>query len=264
MGLSSACGPRPAPRVPTGTSPPGCARAGAGTGWSRAPGGWRDGRHAVSVSRDDVQDIAALAGSFRRRPPVPMQSADGDGRRHPCTRRGRVPRTRTGAASAGSAATGSASLGPVRRCGRRARARSTRRTDQPRARRPRSRRRHGDRDRPARSATAPTRIRVLGVTGATGPRPGGRRARRGACGVVSPEPNAESLARRSFRRALAGELVLPAIHLSNLVDRLRDGRDASAACRLDFLTGREREILRALADGASTARDRRTARASAR
>jgi len=73
----------------------------------------------------------------------------------------------------------------------------------------------------------------------------------GACGVVSSEPKGEALL-ASFRRALAGELVLPAIHLSNLVDRLRGGRDATAAGRLDFLTGREREILRLLADGSST------------
>jgi two-component system nitrate/nitrite response regulator NarL len=56
----------------------------------------------------------------------------------------------------------------------------------------------------------------------------------------------------AFRRALAGELVLPAVHLPSLVDRLRGSRDASAADRLDFLTSREIEILRALADGSST------------
>ena len=42
-------------------------------------------------------------------------------------------------------------------------------------------------------------------------------------------PNGESLV-SVFRRALAGELILPAIHLSNLVDRLRDGREASTVC----------------------------------
>jgi DNA-binding NarL/FixJ family response regulator len=96
------------------------------------------------------------------------------------------------------------------------------------------------------------RIRVIGVTAQQGPDLAAGALAVGACGVVSPEPNAESLV-SVFHRALAGELILPAIHLSNLVDRLRDGREASAVCRLDFLTGRELEILRLLADGASTA-----------
>ena len=88
------------------------------------------------------------------------------------------------------------------------------------------------------------RIRVIGVTAQQGPDLAAGALAVGACGVVSPEPNAESLV-SVFHRALAGELILPAIHLSNLVDRLRDGREASAVCRLDFLTGRELEILRA-------------------
>ena len=96
------------------------------------------------------------------------------------------------------------------------------------------------------------RTRVLGVTVQHGPDLAAGALAAGACGVVSPEPLGESLA-SVFRRALAGELVLPAIHLSNLVDRLRDSRDASAASRLGFLTVRELEILRALADGAATA-----------
>jgi DNA-binding NarL/FixJ family response regulator len=95
------------------------------------------------------------------------------------------------------------------------------------------------------------RTRVLGVTVERGPDLAAGALAAGACGIVSPGPRGESLA-SAFRRALAGELVLPAIHLSNLVDRLRDGREASAAGRLDFLTVREIEILRALADGAST------------
>ena len=95
------------------------------------------------------------------------------------------------------------------------------------------------------------RTRVLGVTVQRGPDLAAGALAAGACGIVSPEPRGESLV-SVFRRAMAGELVLPAIHLSNLVDRLRDGREASAAHRLDFLTARELEILRALADGAST------------
>ncbi len=96
------------------------------------------------------------------------------------------------------------------------------------------------------------RTRVIGVTVERGPDLAAGALAAGACGVVTPEPDGESLV-SMFRRALAGELILPAIHLSNLVDRLRDGREASTVCKLDFLTTRELEILRALADGASTA-----------
>ncbi|MGZ5307500.1 MAG: LuxR C-terminal-related transcriptional regulator [Actinomycetota bacterium] len=96
------------------------------------------------------------------------------------------------------------------------------------------------------------RTRVIGVTIQHGPDLAAGALAAGACGVVSPESNGESLV-SVFRRALAGELILPAIHLSNLVDRLRDGREASTVCKLDYLTTRELEILRALADGASTA-----------
>jgi two-component system nitrate/nitrite response regulator NarL len=95
------------------------------------------------------------------------------------------------------------------------------------------------------------RTRVIGVTAQRGPDLAAGALAAGACGVVTPEPNGESLV-SVFRRALAGELILPAIHLSNLVDRLRDGRE-STVCKLEFLTTRELEILRALADGASTA-----------
>jgi two-component system nitrate/nitrite response regulator NarL len=93
--------------------------------------------------------------------------------------------------------------------------------------------------------------RVLGLTEEQGPDLAAGALAAGACGIVSPEPNGESML-SVFRRALAGELVLPAVHLSNLVDRLRGNREASAAGRLDFLTGREIEILTALADGSST------------
>jgi DNA-binding NarL/FixJ family response regulator len=95
------------------------------------------------------------------------------------------------------------------------------------------------------------RTRVIGVTVQRGPDLAAGALAAGACGVVTPEPDGESLV-SVFRRALAGELILPAIHLSNLVDRLRDGREATAVRSLDYLTTRELEILRALADGAST------------
>jgi DNA-binding NarL/FixJ family response regulator len=94
--------------------------------------------------------------------------------------------------------------------------------------------------------------RVLGLTREEGSDMPAAALAAGACGVMSPEANGETVV-ASFRRALAGELVLPAAHLPDLVDRLRDGREATVAGRLRFLTRREREILRALADGSATA-----------
>ena len=95
------------------------------------------------------------------------------------------------------------------------------------------------------------RTRVLGITQEHGPDLAAGALAAGACGVVSPEPDGESMS-SAFRRAMAGELVLPAVHLPSLVDRLRRNKAAAAASRLDFLTGRESQILRALADGSST------------
>jgi DNA-binding NarL/FixJ family response regulator len=73
----------------------------------------------------------------------------------------------------------------------------------------------------------------------------------GACGLL-PAVRDRSLV-DVFRRALAGELVLPAEDLSLLVDRITaPGRDAGGAEGLRSLTPREREILLTLAAGAST------------
>ena len=73
----------------------------------------------------------------------------------------------------------------------------------------------------------------------------------GACGVLPPERDASSLI-DAFRRALAGELVLPAADLPTLVDRLRDAGPGPRGRRPSSLTGRENEILRLLAEGVST------------
>ncbi|HEX7247045.1 MAG TPA: response regulator transcription factor [Actinomycetota bacterium] len=75
----------------------------------------------------------------------------------------------------------------------------------------------------------------------------------GASGVV-PGVRDPSLV-DVFRRALAGELVLPADDLSRLVDHITGGPDpqGSAARGIGRLTARERETLRMLAAGASTA-----------
>jgi DNA-binding NarL/FixJ family response regulator len=74
----------------------------------------------------------------------------------------------------------------------------------------------------------------------------------GACGVLPSGRDAPSLI-DAFRRALAGELVLPAADLPILIDRMRDPvelTDASGV--LASLTAREAEILRLLAEGVST------------
>ena len=75
----------------------------------------------------------------------------------------------------------------------------------------------------------------------------------GACGVLPTDLGPASLA-DAFRRALAGELVLPVDELPTLVDRLRETRlrrlqDAGLAT----LTERERQVLAALSAGDSTA-----------
>jgi DNA-binding NarL/FixJ family response regulator len=71
----------------------------------------------------------------------------------------------------------------------------------------------------------------------------------GACGVL-PDTRDRSLI-DVFRRAIAGELVLPAADLPRLVDRLLGDEHGSRGPSV--LTGRERQILTALADGSSNA-----------
>ena len=74
----------------------------------------------------------------------------------------------------------------------------------------------------------------------------------GACGVLPLERDPAHLV-AAFRRALAGELVLPVADLPTLVDRLWQARARRPEhTLLATLTGREREILTALADGATT------------
>ena len=74
----------------------------------------------------------------------------------------------------------------------------------------------------------------------------------GACGVLPTERDPAQLV-TAFRRALAGELVLPVADLPSLVDRLWQARARrSEHALLTSLTVREREILTALADGATT------------
>jgi DNA-binding CsgD family transcriptional regulator len=55
-----------------------------------------------------------------------------------------------------------------------------------------------------------------------------------------------------FRRAAAGELILPATHLAALVELVRASRLDGDGARIDALTRREREVLALLADGHTT------------
>ena len=75
--------------------------------------------------------------------------------------------------------------------------------------------------------------------------------RAGACGFFSIRGSDVLVA--SLRRAKAGELVLPAVHLAGIIRRLdRRGHPLDEQARLDSLTARESQILRALADGRAT------------
>jgi DNA-binding NarL/FixJ family response regulator len=77
----------------------------------------------------------------------------------------------------------------------------------------------------------------------------------GACGFVPRAPDPRDLA-GVLRRAAAGELVLPAVHLPEVVQQLEElggsGGPASERSAVARLTTRETEILGALAQGAST------------
>jgi DNA-binding NarL/FixJ family response regulator len=75
----------------------------------------------------------------------------------------------------------------------------------------------------------------------------------GACGVLPVRRDAETLI-DAFRRACAGELVLPVDELPVLVDRVRDARARRAGmASVSCLTARERQVLAAVAEGATTA-----------
>ena len=74
----------------------------------------------------------------------------------------------------------------------------------------------------------------------------------GACGFLSKSARVDDVV-ETFRRAIAGELVLPASDLASVVRRLdRRGPEVSNEVRLASLTTRENEILQALCDGNST------------
>ncbi len=74
----------------------------------------------------------------------------------------------------------------------------------------------------------------------------------GACGFL-PKSTGPDAVVQTFRRAIAGELVLPASDLAVVVRSLdRRGPGVSDETRLASLTSRENEMLQALCDGRST------------
>ncbi|HEY5860485.1 MAG TPA: response regulator transcription factor [Actinomycetota bacterium] len=95
------------------------------------------------------------------------------------------------------------------------------------------------------------RVRVLAASGHTGGRDDpeviAMALAAGACGVLPSERDRSLI--DVFRRAFAGELVLPAADLPRLVDRLVSSNGSHG---LTSLTARERQILCSLADGGST------------
>jgi two-component system, NarL family, nitrate/nitrite response regulator NarL len=80
----------------------------------------------------------------------------------------------------------------------------------------------------------------------------GELMRAGACGILIGEVDAPRL-RDAILRGAAGEIVVPDHHLASLVSSVDPGRAQARGEILERLTAREREILRSLAGGRSTA-----------
>jgi DNA-binding NarL/FixJ family response regulator len=94
--------------------------------------------------------------------------------------------------------------------------------------------------------------RVLVITDREGPEVVAGALGAGACGFLARSAETDDFV-STVRRAVAGELVLPASDLAIVVRRLdRRGTDISPEARLASLTARETEILQALSDGRST------------
>ena len=93
--------------------------------------------------------------------------------------------------------------------------------------------------------------RVLASTQRDGSEVAAEALAAGACGLLPTDRGAAVLI-DAFRRAVAGELVLPAADLPSLVERLRELNPDQPGGSLSVLTVREREILRLLADGIPT------------
>jgi DNA-binding NarL/FixJ family response regulator len=95
-------------------------------------------------------------------------------------------------------------------------------------------------------------MRVMAATGRFGTDTVELALAAGACGVLPADRSSTGLV-SAFRRASAGELVLPVEELPPLVDRLRNARSKRMQhAQLATLTERERQVLAAFAGGAST------------
>jgi DNA-binding NarL/FixJ family response regulator len=95
-------------------------------------------------------------------------------------------------------------------------------------------------------------IRVLVVTDAPDPEVGASAISAGACGLMDRTSVGRTVP-DNFRRAAAGELILPATHLSALVDLVRVSKlGRNGGGKIDALTQREREVLALIADGRTT------------
>jgi len=93
--------------------------------------------------------------------------------------------------------------------------------------------------------------RVLVVTDERDPEVGATVSAAGACGLMARTSD-ERTVPDTLRRAAAGELILPATHLSALVDLVRVSKLGHRDGAIDALTRREREVLALLADGRTT------------
>jgi DNA-binding NarL/FixJ family response regulator len=94
--------------------------------------------------------------------------------------------------------------------------------------------------------------RVLVVTDGSDPEVGASAISAGACGLMARTSEARTVP-DTFRRAAAGELILPATHLSALVDLVRVSKlGRYDGGKIEALTHREREVLALIADGHTT------------
>lgn len=101
------------------------------------------------------------------------------------------------------------------------------------------------------AASALPRVPVLAVADVADPQAGAGIIAAGASGVLE-----RGAARRAtidaVRRVAAGELILPATHLTALVELIGLARQTRGPSRMETLTRREREVLALLADGLTT------------
>jgi DNA-binding NarL/FixJ family response regulator len=95
-------------------------------------------------------------------------------------------------------------------------------------------------------------VRILVMTDELDPEVGAAVIAAGAAGLMARHVERWSVP-DLLRRAAAGELILPATHLTSLVDLVRVSRiDQGGGSKIEALTRREREVLALLADGRTT------------